>query len=363
MTFAALLILLLLPVKDNKIANACVLIVLTAITQLLIKKRTSYSVSKREVLLVSIILAVLYVALIELSGVKFGFHKNPYFANTKLILTSTLPIAAIIVCSEIIRSTSLAQKSKLANVVVFFSCMAAEVLTFSNIAGITTLNKVMDLAGMVLFPAITSNLYYHFSSRNFGPIPNIAFRLITSLYVFCVPASTAMPDALLAAIKLVVPLLVYGFVMALFEKKKKKVAVQKSGALSTIALVVAIVIIIGVAMVVSCQFRYGAVVIATESMTGEINKGDVIIYEQYKNQKIEEGQVIVFKQNGYRVIHRVARIETVNNETRYYTKGDANNTIDVGYRTRSDIIGLTDIKIAYIGYPTLWLHKLLGAID
>jgi signal peptidase I len=241
--------------------------------------------------------------------------------------------------------------------------MAAEVLTFSNIAGITTLNKVMDLAGMVLFPAITSNLYYHFSSRNFGPIPNIAFRLITSLYVFCVPASTAMPDALLAAIKLVVPLLVYGFIMALFEKKKKKVAVQKSNALSTIALVVAIVIIIGVAMVVSCQFRYGAVVIATESMTGEINKGDVIIYEQYKNQKIEEGQVIVFKQNGYRVIHRVARIETVNNETRYYTKGDANNTIDIGYRTQSDIIGLTDIKIAYIGYPTLWLHKLLGTID
>ena len=128
-------------------------------------------------------------------------------------------------------------------------------------------------------------------------------------------------------------------------------------------MVVSFVIIICVAMVVSCQFRFGAIVIATDSMTGEINKGDVIIYEQYKNQKIEEGQVIVFYQNNYRVIHRVVRIENVDNETRYYTKGDANNTIDIGYRTRSDIIGLTDIKIAYIGYPTLWLHELMETVN
>ena len=363
MTFAALLILLLLPVKDNKIANAGVLIALTVATQLLVRKRSSYSISKKEVLLVSVILGVLYVALIELSGIKFGFHKNPYFANTKLILTVALPVAAIIICSEIIRSTSLAQKSKLVSIVVFLSCLTADVLTFSNIAGITSLNKAMDLVGMVLFPAITSNLYYHYSARRFGPIPNIVFRLITSLYVYCVPASTAMPDALLAAIKLIIPLMIYGLILALFEKKKKKAAARKSGPLSIIGMVFSCVIIVCIAMVVSCQFRFGAVVIATGSMTGEINKGDVIIYEQYKNQKIEEGQVIVFYQNNDRVVHRVTRIETVGNETRYYTKGDANNTIDIGYRTRSDIIGLTDIKIAYIGYPTLWLHGLLETVN
>ena len=363
MTFVALLILLLLPVQNNKIANACVLILLTVVTQLLVRKRTSYSISKREVLLVSIILSILYVALIELSGIKFGFYKNPYFANLNLILTTALPVAAIIVCSEIIRSTSLAQKNKFVSAVAFLSCLIADVLTFSNIAGITSLNRIMDLVGMVLFPAITSNLYYHYSARQFGPVPNIAFRLIMSLYVYCVPASTGMPDALLAAIKMLAPLLIYGFIQALFEKKKRRVAVRKSSALSTVSMVVSFVIIICVAMVVSCQFRFGAIVIATDSMTGEINKGDVIIYEQYKNQKIEEGQVIVFYQNNYRVIHRVVRIENVDNETRYYTKGDANNTIDIGYRTRSDIIGLTDIKIAYIGYPTLWLHELMETVN
>jgi signal peptidase len=115
-----------------------------------------------------------------------------------------------------------------------------------------------------------------------------------------------------------------------------------------------------VAMLISCQFRFGALVIATESMTGEINKGDMIIYEQYDDQPIEVGQVIVFTQNNQnRIVHRVIKIETVNGEKRYYTQGDANPAPDDAYRTEADIIGLTDLKLAYVGYPTLWLKELL----
>ena len=117
--------------------------------------------------------------------------------------------------------------------------------------------------------------------------------------------------------------------------------------------------IVAVAMLISCQFRFGALVIATESMTGEINKGDMIIYERYDDQKIEEGQVIVFSQVDAKIVHRVVKIEKVGGQTRYYTQGDANMTVDSGYRTDADIVGLTDVKISFIGYPTLWLRDVL----
>jgi signal peptidase I len=93
-------------------------------------------------------------------------------------------------------------------------------------------------------------------------------------------------------------------------------------------------------------------------MTGEINKGDMIIYERYDGQAIEEGQVIVFMQNSSRVVHRVVKIENIGGEVRYYTKGDANEDMDMGFRLKSDIVGLTDIKLAYVGYPTLWLREI-----
>ena len=117
-------------------------------------------------------------------------------------------------------------------------------------------------------------------------------------------------------------------------------------------------LMISVVMLISCKFRFGALVIGSESMTGELNVGDTVIYERYDGEIIEEGQVIVFEKDKVAVIHRVVGIERINGVTRYYTKGDANDGLDTGYRTSSDIIGITKFKVSYIGYPTLWLRSL-----
>ena len=134
---------------------------------------------------------------------------------------------------------------------------------------------------------------------------------------------------------------------------------RKGRKLGLIGMLLTVAIIVSVAMLVSCQFRFGALVIATESMTGEINKGDVIVYERYDGQAVKEGQVIVFLQDGTRIVHRVVAVENIGGEVRYYTKGDANEVLDRGYRVASDIVGTTDMKLAFIGYPTLWIREII----
>ena len=356
--FAILLGLLLLPMKESKIWTALMMTAIAVLARLLIRKKSSLSINKREVLLLSLIIAVLYELILQVSGIFFGFYKNPYFVHTSLFLKTIIPVAAIIIASELFRNTMLAQNNTFAAVLAFCSCLIAEVLSFSNVAQITSFNQFMDLMGLHLLPAIGANLYYNYVSRRYGALPNIMFRLITTLYSYFMYKSTATPDVIVAMIKLVIPVVTYALISALYEKKKKP-AIQKGRKLTVFSTILTSVIIISIAMLISCQFRFGAVVIATESMTGEINKGDMIIYEQYKKQKIDEGQVIVFLEDGNRIIHRVVKIEIVDNEARYFTKGDANEDLDVGYRTNEDIVGLTDIKISYIGFPTLWLRSLL----
>ena len=129
-------------------------------------------------------------------------------------------------------------------------------------------------------------------------------------------------------------------------------------AVSTVLTTVVLIIMIGTVMLVSNQFKYGALVIATESMTGELNKGDVVIFESYDDQTITEGQVIVFERNGNMIVHRVVDIAIINDSTRYYTKGDANEDMDDGYITDADIRGVAEQKLPYCGYPTLWLRGL-----
>lgn len=356
---AALLALLFLEFTSSKIVTAVLLVPVAVAVCLIIRKRSALSINKREALLLATVMAVIYTVLTQMSGIFLGFYKNPYFVNTQIFLRWVLPIAAITVATEIIRSVLLSQKNKIVNVITFMICLVAEVLTYSSLPGITSFNKFMDLVGMTLFPAATANVYYNYSSKHFGAFPNISFRLITTLYVYFLPTISGISDALSSCIKIILPIIMLTITSALYEKKQKK-AIKKGQKLGWFATGIAGIAVVLVAMLISCQFRFGAIVIATESMTGEINKGDMIIYERYEDQQIKKGQVIVFAQNNSRIVHRVVHVEYIENEYRYYTKGDANEDMDRGYITQSDIIGLTDMKVAYIGYPTLWLRDILS---
>jgi len=356
--FAVLFATLFISVKNSRIVTACLLLPLTLVTCFLVRKRTSFSINKKEVLLLTSVLAVLYVILKEMTGLYFEFYKNPYFITPKILLTYILPLGAIIAMTEIIRSVLLAQKNKPIAIISFLICVITEILMFSTLSGLRNFNHFMDVVGLNLFPALSANVYYHYVSKRYGMLPNMVFRWITTLYIYFLPVFSGISDAITACIKIVLPILMLALTAALFEKKKKN-AVRKGKKLGVVSCVLAIIIITSITMLISCQFRFGALVIATESMTGEMNKGDMIIYERFEGQPIKEGQIIVFQQNESKIVHRVIKIENIGGELRYYTKGDANENVDEGYRQLSDIVGLTDIKISFIGYPTLWLRELI----
>lgn len=360
--FAVLLVIFVVTARNSIIATAIAMALIAPAVCFLIKKRSSLSINKREVLLLTTIVAVLYVVLMLIAGTFVTSYKNPYFVNVERLFELIIPSVIIIIASEIIRYVLLCQKNKFTTIMSWLICVIAEVLMFSGIADFENFNHFMDLVGMTLFPAVSSNVYYHYIAKRFGTLPNMSFRLICALYVYFIPVYSEIPNALHACIKILLPLVMLALTSALFEKKKRN-AIVKGKKASLISMVVAVVVVVSTAMLISCQFRFGAMVIATESMTGEINKGDMIIYERYDGQTIKEGQVIVFLQYENKIIHRVVKIEHIGNEVRYYTKGDANEEQDQGYITDADIVGLTDMKIAYVGFPTLWLRELLEGSD
>jgi signal peptidase I len=361
-TLAALLSLLFVKTKESDIFAAIVLAVFTPIVWFAIRKRTSSEIAKREVLILSVIMAVIIASLTQFSGVFLGFRKNPYFVDLDILLKTILPLIVIVITTEIIRFVLLSQKNGVIDVIAFLICLCADVLATTSIPNVTTFNRFMDLVGLALFPALVSNVFHHYVTKHYGMLPNIAFRLLMTLYVYFIPNVTAMPDALTSCIKLFTPVLMLAIVYIFFSKRKKK-AVQRGKKISVVGTTLALLATLSVTMLISCRFQYGAIVIATESMTGEINKGDMIIYERYEDHEIKEGQVIVFLENNRRIVHRVVEIEYVGGETRYYTKGDANDDLDSGYRVEEDLFGVTDMKIAYIGYPSLWLREMLESIN
>ena len=358
---AALLCILLFAGEGGRWIAAVFWIFATVAFCLLVKKRSILFIHKKQVFWLLTLIGVLSLTILYLSGLHFGFERSTVPFSKLSLVKYILPITVSIVCSELVRCVALAQKKTLVGVCVYVACVLCELLCLpTSVMLVQGFNQFMDVVGMTLFPAVTANLLYHYLGARYGPAPNIAYRLLITLYPYVIPYAPALPDPILAFSKLGAPLLIYIFLRALYERRVRIARQKKRNAVFYVVSVCAVLASVAFVMLISCRFRFGAIVIATESMTGEINVGDAVIYERYEKQEIQEGSVIVFEREHTQVVHRVIRVERINGQTRYYTKGDANESPDSGFVTDHEIIGITNFKIAYIGYPTIWMHELFA---
>lgn len=358
---AALLFTLFDPAGSGRIIAAILLLPGAAICWFGLKKRNTLSIHTKTVLILVSVMGLSYFVLYYMSGLVFGFVHTPYGLRLQVIFRYILPVAAIIVGSELVRFVLCAQQDKWGKVFAYFICLAADILIQGSVTDVHSFSQFMDMVALRLFPGIMYNLLYNYLTVRYGFLPNIIYRALTVWVFYLIPYGSAISDGIVALVNLFLPILIYFFIDSLYERKKRYALGQKSilvRALSKVLTVAVVIIMIGTVALISNQFRYGAYVIATGSMTGELNRGDVAIFERYEDQPLIEGQVIVFDEDGTIVIHRVVDIKIINGIARYHTKGDANENEDMGYRTDVDIVGLVNLKLPYFGYPTLWLRSL-----
>ncbi len=361
-SYSALLLLLFslfIPVINSAWLGALIMAVLAFLFTVFVKKRTIYNYVKKQILYLMLAIAGIYVVFYYMSALIFGFTRVTAPLSFGPFFEKVLPIAITVAASEIFRAIAIAQNSRQTIVISYIVCVLSEVLTLSTIPGIDNFNIFMDVLAMTFLPAVMSNLLYHYLSKRYGPYPNIAYRLIVGLFIYIIPLASAVPDAFYSIFKLLVPIPIYLFIDYLYEKKRRY-ALGKKGVASLIISAVTLVFCTSIIMLISCQFRFCLIVVASPSMTGEINKGDAIIYEEYTGGGALPDEIIVFEKNNSTTIHRVVEVEVIDNQRRYTTKGDANEGEDPGYITDSNIIGRVRAKLPMVGYPTLWLRSLFN---
>ncbi|MBO7196350.1 MAG: signal peptidase I [Clostridia bacterium] len=362
-TMLALVVSLFTPLGSGRIFASVFLLPAAIIAFLIIKKRLAPSIHSKEVLIIMAAIGVLYFTFYYVSAAYFGLTNTGYGLKSSIIFRLTLPIAIIIAATELIRYVLCIQKMKYSALCAYFICLLADVIIYGNIAEMSSFGRFMDVVGLALFPGILNNLLFNYLTVRYGFVPNIVYRALTVWVFYLIPYGSAISKSMLGLFNVLLPIGIYLFIDSLYEKKRHY-ALQNTSAAARVAskilTVVVLLIMIFTVALVSNQFYYGSYVIATESMTGELNKGDIAIYERYKDQTIIEGQVIVFEQNGRAIVHRAVDIQVINGQTRYYTKGDANEDMDTGFIYDSSIIGIVNTKLPFLGYPTIWLRSLFA---
>lgn len=336
---------------------AVVLFVYSLIVKKIIKKKNIIFYNKKEINIILMLFAIAYLACFYISGIFFGYNSTSLQFGITAIKYFILPLSVIIFSTETIRETFLSYKDNFSKFLIFIITVLIDLIIYTEVYDIYKLDDFLMILGFVFFASISSNLLYNYVVSRFGKIGVILYRLVTTLYIYFIPVIPNVYIFFRTFIRMVYPYFIYLFLENVYSSNDKILS-YKDKRRDTITISVLMFILVNIIMLVSCQFKYGILVVGSGSMTGTLNIGDATIFKKYNKETIKKGDIIIFEKDGLQIIHRVVDITSINGEVRYYTKGDANKDIDDGYINKKDIKGISKIRIKYIGYPSIWLKHV-----
>lgn len=362
-----LFIALFVSSSNARIVLSIILLFFTFLIKTLSKKRKIIKHISKEVAILMAGLGLIYVGAFYVLGfLVYNFSRQAITFSLSTLLRYILPLTIIIVTSEYIRYWLLSQDGRIriknsnkdySKSLTLINMVLIDLVIYVGVYNISNLGSFLSLVGFIAFASISSNLFYNYYSNRFGVTGIIVYRLIIALYVYIIPIIPNMYIYFRSFVRMIYPYIMFLILESTYGRTnyvqpyntRKKEALLITFSLIFMALFT---------MLISCQFKYGILVIGSESMTGAINKGDATIYETYDGQSIKDGDIIIFNYKNTRLIHRVVSSKRVNGEIHFFTKGDANAMNDPGYRTPSDIVGISRVTVKYLGIPTLWLNEM-----
>lgn len=357
--------LLTLNIFIQSILNKYLIILFILILILIFKKIFgSEKIRKRytkDLLMDVTITYMIFFILFYLFGLITGFYKTNNYLSLYGIKNFIIPTILIVVLKEYLRSliNTKYEDTKILYFVTFIMFIMLDIINLVNPLALKSGAGIFFfLAGTVL-PAISNNIAANYIVKVSNYKINIYWLLVLSIYGYILPIIPDTGDYILSIIRILLPLVICGKVKSFFDKEQDGFIEREYNKKHIASLVISSVIVLILVYFTCGHFRYYAIAIASGSMRPQIYKGDVVVVDQkFKVENIKNKQIIAYKHKGVVVVHRVVNVIKVENKYYFYTKGDANKDPDNYVVNENDIMGIVNIKIPYIGMPTIWFNKI-----
>jgi len=315
----------------------------------------------KDMLYETIIFLIIFFIAFYLFGIKIGFLRIENYYSLYGLTNFILPLIFSIILKEILRYMMLKkiEGSELLKITTCILFICLEITTIIFYTNFSTGSEIFTFISLSLLPAIVKNIVFNYISQRVGYKPVILYSLVMELYVYLIPIIPDINDYIKSLVRIILPLILGYRIYKLFEKEKDKYLSYDNKKQNLAYLLAPVLFTIIVVYFTSGYFKYYTIVIASGSMSPEIDKGDVVVIEKIKNKdKLKKNDVIAYKYNNIIVVHRIIEIIKTSEENYYYTKGDSNLVEDSYAITEDMIVGKVNITIPYIGYPTVWLNEL-----
>lgn len=315
---------------------------------------------KSNLLIKTTRIVTIYFIVIYLLGLYFGYSKIVFSLKPVSIINNTFAPIIIFICLELFRYVMINNSKDNTKKIVFISfiiglmelLITTRYLDFTNFEA--AYKTIADYIAPVAIKQIAlSLLCYHGGLRS-----TLLYRIVMLLYTYIIPIHPSFSPTMLCISNIILPILLMMKVNeATAEEYEERESITPPNKVGTI---IGVTLVAGIALVISGITPLGITAIASNSMMPAFDKGSAVITIKVKETELKEGDIISFNKGNKKIIHRINSIEETDGEKRYYTKGDANRTVDESYITYKDIDNKIILSIPLIGYPSIMISELLS---
>lgn len=330
------------------------------------KNKSRYN---KDIILSLIIYITIYYISIYLFGLFIGFSKNVYNFDFVSIINNIVPVIILIFVSEILRYII---NSKIKD---SYLLLGLSLIVFSMIDITFTLNAtnfgdfytVLKVIGLFVLPSLGKNFLFTYLSVKVGFKPNMVYRYLMDIPKYILPIIPNFGAYVESIIYIAFPILVFIIIynnLKKVDRKVNKIIKSKKSKKTIITYYIIIPLLIITVALTSGYFKYQAIVVATGSMSPNINKGDIVVVKKLSDNEIRNlkiGDILVFNRENKIVVHRIYKIYSSGDEIFFKTKGDNNNAPDSYLIEIHEILGIVKLKVRYIGYPTVALYERINS--
>ncbi len=318
----------------------------------------------KDIILTLLMCILFYYVLTYVVGFFVGFSKNVYNLKIYNIVDNIVPAILLIVSTELLRNTINSKIKDKVWVLVYsvFIFTLIDTTLIINSVDYTKLSSLLILLGLYVLPGLCKNFLLTYLSYKVGYKSTIVYRLLMEIPLYFVPIIPNFGDYIDSVIYIIVPVFIFSVIRRMFDKTNKgEIILSRPKHTGLIIKITSVAMLFILVCLNTGFFKYQFVVIATGSMSPNINKGDVVLLKKLSDKEISKlkvGDVLVFKQNNKIIVHRISKILKSGNEIFFKTKGDNNNDEDNFLTEVNQVLGTTNHKIRYLGYPTIMLYEM-----
>lgn len=341
--------------------KALILLILLVSFKFLFGFEKDHHHDSKNICIELLIYLLFYFILYYLLGIVISFAKTVNYLHFNGVVKVIIPTIFTIILKELLRYMML-QKADGSKLLIFTSCLFFVIFDLIKTVSLETFNSsytIFMYIALTLLPTISKNVFASYVSYKAGYKPVIFYMLVMNLYKFIIPVIPNPNEYIYSVIELIVPMFFLYKVYKYFKKEQDEKIRRDYNKKRVGSLIIPSFLVVFLVYITSGYFYYHAIVVASGSMTPSILKGDVVVIEKVKNKKdIELGTVIAYRYDQRIIVHRLIKKIDAGDNMYYYSKGDANYDMDNYKITEDMIIGVVNLRIPYVGYPTVWLKEL-----